>query len=235
MLTTTPAGQRPSDHHAPPGRDHRVRPAGQTALARTHRPRLLVGKCLRYPFPFDHPGPSSRSNNTGRLTDGPQAKHLPLARTHLPNFPITIITFSIAYARQFLSIPNVSFNVNQKVLMGPLGSGFLEEAKAAGRPVFVWTVNKRPYMRWCVRKRLDGVVTDDPALFRALCDDDDDDDNDEKRAKDDITAREQLELLLVAVIVVLFGWLKLRHLPAVDGYRVAMLEDATAATRKIKA
>lgn len=194
----------------------------------------MVGKCLRYPFPFDHPGPSSRSNNTGRLTDGPQAKHLPLARTHLPNFPITIITFSIAYARQFLSIPNVSFNVNQKVLMGPLGSGFLEEAKAAGRPVFVWTVNKRPYMRWCVRKRLDGVVTDDPALFRALCDDDDDD-NDEKRAKDDITAREQLELLLVAVIVVLFGWLKLRHLPAVDGYRVAMLEDATAATRKIKA
>lgn len=96
------------------------------------------------------------------------ARYLPLCATHLPAFPITLICFDISYARRFLAVPNVSFNVNQKVLMGPLGRGFLDDARAANRPVYVWTVNEPALMRWSIARAVDGVITDDPVLFRQI-------------------------------------------------------------------
>jgi len=93
------------------------------------------------------------------------ARYLPLCAEHLPGFPVSHIGFSTAYARQFLAVPNVSFNMLYAVLVGPLGSSFLKAAKERDRPVFAWTVNDKKRMRWCVRNELDGVVTDDPQMF----------------------------------------------------------------------
>lgn len=74
------------------------------------------------------------------------------------------------YARQFFKVPNVSFNMLQKTLVGPLGSRFLRDAKAAGRPVYLWTVNDEEWMEWSIKKDVDGVITDDPKLFLEVCD-----------------------------------------------------------------
>lgn len=93
------------------------------------------------------------------------AKYLALCADVLPGFPVALIGFSTAYARRFLTVPNVAFNMLYDVLVGPLGAGFLRAAKKKGRPVFAWTVNDKKKMRWCVRKELDGVVTDDPQKF----------------------------------------------------------------------
>ncbi|EMR89152.1 putative glycerophosphoryl diester phosphodiesterase protein [Botrytis cinerea BcDW1] len=61
------------------------------------------------------------------------AKYVPLCATYLPDFPITHIGFSIGYAREFLSIPNVNFNMLRQILVGPGGSKFMADAKAAER------------------------------------------------------------------------------------------------------
>lgn len=55
--------------------------------------------------------------------------------------------------------------------MGPWGANFLRDAKAAGRPVFGWTVNDEDMMRWSIKHELDGVITDDTEKFLAVCDD----------------------------------------------------------------
>ncbi|RJE20458.1 glycerophosphoryl diester phosphodiesterase, partial [Aspergillus sclerotialis] len=98
------------------------------------------------------------------------ASYIPACETYLPNMPIAIICFDASYARQFLRIPNanIGFNINQKIIMGPLGRGFLEEAKGKGRAVYAWTVNERNLMGWCVRKGVDGIVTDFPEIAREL-------------------------------------------------------------------
>lgn len=97
------------------------------------------------------------------------AKYIPLAKEYLPGFPITHIGFSIAYARQFLSVPNISFNMLLPILMGPGGKKFIADCRAADRPVLAWTVNAEEKMRWCIRKGIDGVLTDDPKLFLDVC------------------------------------------------------------------
>ena len=98
-------------------------------------------------------------------------KFVPLCADHLPTFPITYIGFSIPYARKFLSVPNVSFNMLQKALMLPyFGARFIRDVKAKGRPLYVWTVNEPEMMRWCIKRELDGVITDDPKRFLEVCD-----------------------------------------------------------------
>ena len=134
-----------------------------------------------------------------------KAKYVPLCTTYLPDFPISHIGFSVSYARQFLSIPHISFNMLQKVLMGPFGGKFLRDAKATGRPVFGWTVNEESMMRWSIKHQLDGVITDDPQRFQEVCDE-------WEQGKRTITLdRRQLLLILwlhlmVMIFSVLFRW-----------------------------
>ena len=102
------------------------------------------------------------------------AKFLPLCNKYLDGFPISHIGFSTCYARQFIKVPNASFNMLQKVLFGPIGKRFIRDVKKAKRPLFVWTVNEENLMKWCIQKGVDGVITDDPKLFNKVCDDWDD-------------------------------------------------------------
>ncbi|KAI4717752.1 PLC-like phosphodiesterase [Aureobasidium sp. EXF-10727] len=97
------------------------------------------------------------------------AKHVPLCQRYLPGFPCTHIGFSLSYARQFLNIPNVGFNMLLPILMAPGGKKFLHDAKSADKPVLAWTVNETKKMKWCIHKQLDGVITDDPKLFLDVC------------------------------------------------------------------
>ncbi|MCJ1398557.1 hypothetical protein MMC11_001757 [Xylographa trunciseda] len=95
-------------------------------------------------------------------------KYLPLCAHHLPDFPITHIGFSTAYARRFLSIPNISFNLLQKTLF--LSTRFISDARRLNRPLVLWTVNNDEMMRWSINKGVDGVITDDPKRFIEVSD-----------------------------------------------------------------
>ncbi len=98
------------------------------------------------------------------------AKFLPLCTHYLPRYPVTYIGFSTCYARKFLAVPNVGFNMLQKILLGPLGSRFIRDVKEAERQLLVWTVNGKNLMKWSIQKEVDGVITDDVKKFRELCD-----------------------------------------------------------------
>ncbi|KIW22166.1 hypothetical protein, variant 2 [Cladophialophora immunda] len=67
------------------------------------------------------------------------AKFLPLCVKYCPGYPVSHIGFSTFYARQFLKVPNVSFNMLQKSLFGPLGARFMRDVRRANRPLFAWT------------------------------------------------------------------------------------------------
>ncbi|TAQ84686.1 hypothetical protein B7494_g6991 [Chlorociboria aeruginascens] len=98
------------------------------------------------------------------------AKYVPLCTKYLPDYPITHIGFSISYARQFLKVPNVSFNMLQQMMIGPFGDSFLRDVKEANRSIFLWTVNEEKWMKWSIQKEVDGVITDDPKLYLEVCD-----------------------------------------------------------------
>ncbi|KAH8599389.1 PLC-like phosphodiesterase [Bisporella sp. PMI_857] len=93
------------------------------------------------------------------------AVYLPLCAKYLPEYPITHIGFSISYARQFLKVPGVSFNMFQKTMVGPFGNAFLKDVREAKRSIFFWTVNDEEWMRWSIHKGVDGIITDDPKKY----------------------------------------------------------------------
>ncbi|KAG9839335.1 PLC-like phosphodiesterase, partial [Aureobasidium melanogenum] len=130
------------------------------------------------------------------------AKYVPLVADYLPGFPCTHIGFSLSYARQFLTVPNVSFNMLLPILMAPGGSSFLRDAKRNKKPVLAWTVNEVSKMKWCIGKQLDGVITDDPKLFLDVCRKYD--------ASTETTAlswRTWLDVLRVWILATVFGFL----------------------------
>ncbi|WYZ41713.1 hypothetical protein EsH8_V_000608 [Colletotrichum jinshuiense] len=92
-------------------------------------------------------------------------------QTHLPTYPISLISWSPIYARKFLSSsqPNLSFNMFQKSLVGPVGKRFVRKLKKEDRKLFVWTVNDEEWMEWSIGAEVDGVITDDPELFLEVC------------------------------------------------------------------
>lgn len=96
-------------------------------------------------------------------------KCIPLCSKHLPGFPVTHIGFNTSYASQFLRVPNISFNMLQVTLIGPFGARFLRKARQAQREMFGWTVNDERNMRWSIKRNLDGVISDDPKKFLAIC------------------------------------------------------------------
>jgi len=99
-----------------------------------------------------------------------QAAYVYHCMRHLPAFPITHIGFSVHYARRFLDIPGVGFNMFQKTLACRSGARLIRDAHADSRTVFVWTVNSEHWMEWSIRAGVDGVITDDPKLFLEVCD-----------------------------------------------------------------
>ncbi|KAF2822196.1 tubulin nucleotide-binding domain-like protein [Ophiobolus disseminans] len=68
------------------------------------------------------------------------AKYLPLCSRYLPGFSISHIGFSTLVASFFFTVPNISFNMAQAVLMTPWGRAFIRKAQCDGRPVEIITL-----------------------------------------------------------------------------------------------
>ncbi|KAF2234993.1 PLC-like phosphodiesterase [Viridothelium virens] len=98
------------------------------------------------------------------------ARFIPLCDKYLPGFPITNIGFSPTYCRQFLAVPNAGFNFFQPALISPSGRYFIRAVKAHRRQIYAWTVNDEKNMDWCIRRGVDGIVTDDVAKYFEICD-----------------------------------------------------------------
>ncbi|KAF2272494.1 tubulin-domain-containing protein [Westerdykella ornata] len=85
--------------------------------------------------------PPSRDPWSARIVLGCwTAKYLPLCSRYLPGFPITYIGHSLTYASYFFTVPNVSFNLSQAVLMTPWGKAFIRKAHCDSRPVEIITI-----------------------------------------------------------------------------------------------
>lgn len=132
-------------------------------------------------------------------------KYLSLCEDYLPGFPVSFIGFTTTYARRFFAVPNVSFNMLEQILHGPFGSSFIRKAKELNREVFAWTVNGENHMRWCIRKELDGIITDDPKKCLEVCKD-----YEELPVEKDVKLKEKfamqdwLQILKIQVLVSMF-------------------------------
>ena len=145
------------------------------------------------------PPPERKAWNERVLLGCWAAKYLPLAMKYLPGFPITHIGFSVSYARHFFHVPNVSFNMLLPMLIAPGGSRFLRDAREKHRrEVYAWTVNDRDKMEWCIRRKLDGVITDDPKLFLQVCDEFDDE---ARTPRPELTVRHYLDIMRIYIWV----------------------------------
>ena len=137
------------------------------------------------------------------------AKYLPLATDYLPGFPVTHIGFSVSYARHFFTVPNVSFNILLPMLIAPGGRSFIKDAQQKHhRQMYAWTVNERDKMEWCIRRKLDGVITDDPALFLRVCEEFDES---KKELWMPLRLRGYVDVARIYLMVVLLGWWFLRR------------------------
>ncbi|KAL4932547.1 glycerophosphodiester phosphodiesterase [Aspergillus undulatus] len=157
------------------------------------------------------------------------SRYLPQRDRYLPKYAFALINAHLDYAREFLHLPRVSFNLNQKVLMGPLGRGLLKKAREANHPVYLWTVNAPNMMRWAIRNRVDGIITDDPVLLRRVYEEWEK----EERANpntseprpltksDRLTVGQRIQIMVFTILVVLsnryFRW---KFLPSVDHMRL---------------
>ncbi|KAJ6144119.1 hypothetical protein N7470_008014 [Penicillium chermesinum] len=116
-------------------------------------------------------------------------------------------------------IPNVSFNANQYILLGPLGRGFMEEALAARRKVYLWTVNEVNLMRWGIRHGAAGIITDYPALYKQVREEWE---KEQKEGSPDpqlerLTLGQRAYTVLIMFFALTFGWmLRRKHLPPLD-------------------
>lgn len=104
--------------------------------------------------------------------------YLPLCTRYLPGYPVSYIGFSPYYARKFLQVPNISFNMLQRSLIGLEGHYFIRQVREHHRKLYLWTVNDPKMMRWSIKRQADGVITDDPKLFNQVCDEWTDDGSD---------------------------------------------------------
>lgn len=89
----------------------------------------------------------------------------------------------------------------QKIMVGPWGDQFLAECKALNRPVFLWTVNEEKWMKWCISKGVDGVITDDPKKYLDVADA-----YDEKEPLDRVSLWDLHSLAWVNLLVSVFGF-----------------------------
>lgn len=79
------------------------------------------------------------------------------------------IAFSTVYARQFLAVPNTSFSMTQASLVHPYGRKLIREMQAQDRQILSWTIDDEKNVDWCIRRGVDGIITDDVPKVLKMC------------------------------------------------------------------
>lgn len=152
-----------------------------------------------------------------RIVLGPwDASYIEVCKQYLPGFPMAYIGWSVPEANKILRAPGedkINFNLLLFSLLGPGGGTFMRAARQAGRHLFVWTVNQEIWMEWCIRKGVDGVITDDPKLYREVCERWESGAGAERRSITQI-GREVVIKVVMAVIMP-FVWMQTRPSPLV--------------------
>ncbi|KAK0247918.1 hypothetical protein LTR59_009334 [Friedmanniomyces endolithicus] len=156
------------------------------------------------------------------------AKFLPLAQQYLPDFPVMHIGFSTSYARHFLKVPNIGFNMLLPILIAPGGRSFLRDARKDHRQVLAWTVNAEDRMEWCIRRKLDGVITDDPEKFLRVCE------RFDERERESLLPSDLRSFLYMhwtwVFITVALWWYKGRFMPVASREMIKRKGASTAST-----
>ena len=75
----------------------------------------------------------------------------------------------MTYSRQFLAVPDTSFNILQPSLVSPYGRKFIQEVQAHHRQIYSWTVMDEKNMDWCIRREMDGVIVENVPKFLEMC------------------------------------------------------------------
>lgn len=92
-----------------------------------------------------------------------------ICHERLPAFPVAYIGFSLKTAELLLRHhPDIVqvFNLNLHQVLRGRGVRFLRASQRTRKHrVLAWTVNDPEWMEWCIRHRVDGVISDDPSLF----------------------------------------------------------------------
>ncbi|KAL3456636.1 PLC-like phosphodiesterase [Aspergillus heterothallicus] len=153
------------------------------------------------------------------------ARYLPPREKYLPEYPFALIVAHLDYAREFLQLPRIHFNISQKVLMGPLGRGLLEQARQARHPVYLWTVNAPNMMRWAIRNQVDGIITDDPVLLQKVYEEWEVEQKENPQGpplthSDRLTMGQRFQIILFTILVVLTNsYFRRKFLPSVEHVR----------------
>lgn len=95
-------------------------------------------------------------------------KFLKSALVNVPSMTRIHIGASPSAARQYFWKDCSGFSMYFACLVGSDGQSFIEEAKAAGKDVYVWTVNRKDEMIEATRWGVKAVLTDKTALFQGL-------------------------------------------------------------------
>jgi glycerophosphoryl diester phosphodiesterase len=90
---------------------------------------------------------------------------LKAAYKHLPLLKRFHIGFSPSIVRKFFWDHCDGFSICFPLLMAPDGQAFLEECRAAGKEICVWTVNNEDEMRIAIGWGVKAVLTDRVALL----------------------------------------------------------------------
>ena len=57
----------------------------------------------------------------------------------------------------------------QASLVSPYGRGFIRQVQAHHQPIISWTVNDEKNIDWCIRRGLDGIITDNLPKVLEMC------------------------------------------------------------------
>ncbi|KAM0751538.1 PLC-like phosphodiesterase [Meredithblackwellia eburnea MCA 4105] len=95
-------------------------------------------------------------------------KYIEPARELLPYIRLAHIGMSTALARKHFWDACTSFSMNFACLVGSDGEAFRKECKAAGKDLYVWTVNKRAEMIEATKWGCKAILTDRTAEFLQL-------------------------------------------------------------------
>ena len=98
-----------------------------------------------------------------------QAKYVPLYHEYFPGYSIINIGFSISYCRQYFAVPGSDFSMTQASLVSPSGRNFIRDIQANHRHILCWTVNDEKAIDWCIRRGLDGILTDNVPQALEMC------------------------------------------------------------------